>query len=251
MTDAELVVYEGALLSPAADLATVASRFGEYHELCRLLLTDDDWQVANVPRPFLKRSGWRKLATAMGVNLEQLRREVHRDDGGAVVWAEFTYRATAPNGRFADAIGGCAFAERKPHAWAHRDHDITATAETRAKNRACADLFGLGALSAEEIDGEHPGHPADREAAPVANRPLPNGGRPPIDLSGPPWQGELNTFRAACSALAKDVGRDPDILRHQVVAFATDNRTKSSKELTAGDMPRVWEALRSAREQLL
>ncbi|KAJ1494658.1 hypothetical protein T484DRAFT_1765067 [Baffinella frigidus] len=55
-----------------------------------------------------------------------------------------------PDGRFSDGWGGAMPGEKK---FAKPNHDIEslkagsqvpATAETRAKNRACSDLFGIG-----------------------------------------------------------------------------------------------------------
>jgi len=71
------------------------------------------------------------------------------------VFAEFVVRATAPNGRSVDGWGAASVAEKgnpSGKALGKLMHDIPATAETRAKNRACADLFGLGEVSAEEVD---------------------------------------------------------------------------------------------------
>ncbi|QBI19364.1 hypothetical protein ER308_07265 [Egibacter rhizosphaerae] len=127
----------------------------------------------------MKRSGWRKLSTAFGVTFEIVHRDIERDDRGAVRRAEFTTRAIAPNGRQVDGWGACDVFERccepgctrggrhqhcagvdgfRAHedAWTHfskAEHDIPATAETRSKNRAAADLFGMGEVSAEEMQG--------------------------------------------------------------------------------------------------
>lgn len=228
VTGSELVAYEGALIQPAASLPDIAAAFAGYRELCAMLLDDADFQPINGGQ-FLKKSGWRKLATAMGVTLAQVRREVGRDSDGRVMWAEFTYRATAPNGRYAEAEAACSTRERK---FTHPDHDVIATAETRAKSRACSDLFGLGALSAEELDGGENG------AGGSGN------GTPPSDK-------ELMAFRTAVRALAKDAGHpDEEWLRHRIVGLATEGRTESARDLWGSDMRRCWDELASAREAL-
>lgn len=53
----------------------------------------------------------------------------------------FVQRAIMPDGRFSDGWGGCTPVEKR---FAKPNHDVPATAETRAKNRACSDLFGIG-----------------------------------------------------------------------------------------------------------
>jgi len=75
------------------------------------------------------------------------------------VRARFKVRATSPNGRHMDGIGICDVTERQ---FTHPEHDIVATAHTRAINRAFADLFGLGAVSAEEMTEERPSFDARR-----------------------------------------------------------------------------------------
>lgn len=179
-----------ALVRPAADLAQVERAFKDYQQLTQRLLTDDDYQPIRQWNPrtkqqetkkFPKRSAWRKLAVAFGVTFEIVSRDKDRDDKGRIINADFVVRATAPNGRFSDGWGNCDRYERccqqgctKKHThcpsdcdgvrhFSHAEHDIPATAETRAKNRAAADLFGMGQVSAEEIVGD--GAPAESRLA--------------------------------------------------------------------------------------
>ena len=56
-----------------------------------------------------------------------------------------------PNGCFADGWGNCSRGER---GFAHPNHDIPATAHTRATNRAIADLIGAGEVTAEEMQAD-------------------------------------------------------------------------------------------------
>ena len=76
--------------------------------------------------------------------------------------AEYVVEAKAPNGRSAVGVGIASIHERQ---FSNPEHDIPATAHTRAKNRAFADLFGLGEVSAEEIS-DGPG----RQVVPVGSR---------------------------------------------------------------------------------
>jgi len=145
----DLEVITTALVQPSGSNSDIVGAMHDYQELCRALLNDGDFQTIQ-GKQFRKRSAWRKLAVAYGVSFEIVDRSLFWDDDGNLKSAEFIVRATAPNGRFADGWGACHVGER--NAGRKAMHDIPATAETRAKNRAAADLFGMGEVSAEEID---------------------------------------------------------------------------------------------------
>ncbi len=141
------------LIQPAATVGEIAQAFRAYQELRSQILTADDFQEIPQGR-FLKRSGWRKLSTAFAVNFTLLEKHIERDDQGKAIYAEFIVRAMAPNGRYADGWGSCSIDEDRWNRQSSRnkqDHDLPATAYTRATNRACADLFGMGEMSAEEM----------------------------------------------------------------------------------------------------
>ena len=146
------VPISDALVRPAASVSAIEESFHEYQQLCARLLTADDVQHIG-GRSFRKKSAWRKLAVAFGVSCEVRERIYDRDESGAILRAEVVVRATAPNGRYMDGLGVCDVSERK---FSKPQHDIPATAMTRATNRACADLFGMGEVSAEEITDEVP-----------------------------------------------------------------------------------------------
>lgn len=148
---ADLVPFEhSALVRPAGTPNEIAQVFTDYQELCKRLLDDQDYQSIGGKR-FPKRSAWRKLAVAFGVTFTILERTISRDEEGRVQWAEFVVRALSPGGRHADGWGSCSL-RGEDRRFSKPDHDIPATAETRAKNRAAADLFGMGDVSAEEIE---------------------------------------------------------------------------------------------------
>jgi hypothetical protein len=131
-TKAAMEVYQSgmhAVLDPVTDWQTFTDRKGEKHS-------------------FLKRSGWRKIATWFGLDLEVRSSETDRDVNGDPLRTRVICRAIAANGRFADGEGACDLHERsvtKP------EHDLLAIAGTRAMNRAISNLVGLGAVSAEEL----------------------------------------------------------------------------------------------------
>lgn len=141
-----------ALVRAAASVSDVEQAFRDYQRLCAVLLDDDDVQRIQ-GKTFRKKSAWRKLAVAFGVSCEVIERIYDRDDAGRIVRAEIVVRAFAPNGRRMDGLGICDISERR---FSKPNHDVPATAMTRATNRACADLFGMGEVSAEEILDDGP-----------------------------------------------------------------------------------------------
>ncbi len=166
------------LVRAVAPVADVVAAQAEYHQLCGALLDRGDYQRIG-SKDFPKKSAWRKLAVAFNVSVELIDRTYERDEAGRIVRAEVIARATAPNGRTMDGLGACDLfekccpggaegcpikAQRHRHCrtncpgsvhFSNASHDLPATAATRATNRACADLFGMGEVSAEEVANEH------------------------------------------------------------------------------------------------
>jgi hypothetical protein len=140
------------------DPDTLLQSFEEYQDLLQRLLTDDDWQgKPNRPGSFVKKKGWRKIATAFDLDVTVIpgMSKIERDGDGSPIRAEVWMRAIAPSGRTMDGDGYCSvteprFAEAKGRQ--KLENDLRATATTRAKNRAISDLIGMGDVSAEEID---------------------------------------------------------------------------------------------------
>jgi hypothetical protein len=121
-----------------------------YQAFTAAMLVEKDWQRAPGIAPFVKRSGWRKIATGYTLSCEILEDEViERDERGepkrARAKARVFHRET---GRSWDGTGRCSTTERR---FSKPEHDVTATAVTRAINRATADLVGFGEVSAEEV----------------------------------------------------------------------------------------------------
>jgi hypothetical protein len=168
------------------DPEQVVEGMRQYQRLLRDLLEPSDWQTEDkygnpLERPFLKKSGWRKIARAFNLSFERVSSQVERDEQGNPLRAEVWIRAVAPNGQFGDGDGYCSLDEprfERNCGRAKLENDLRSTATTRAKNRATADLVGMGEVSAEEIaaGGEEDGHaealaagaPASEELARVA-----------------------------------------------------------------------------------
>ena len=173
----------------AMPLGQVRAAMAEYQDGLQALLDDSDWQSFTdrrdgSPKQFVKRSGWRKVATWFGLDLlvrstliERVAARVCPKCGHAYIErgtnegdpqrALVTARAVAPNGRAAEDVGACSLDERR---FSKPEHDLIATATTRALNRATSNLVGMGELSAEEV--------GDAEPTPV---PLPDWAQPASD----------------------------------------------------------------------
>jgi hypothetical protein len=131
--------------APVADAVALQKTF---HDLSAALLDQSDYQRIG-GKEYKTKSAWRKLAAAFNVSDEIVEKNYDRDpETGRIVRAEFTVRATAPNGRSTVGVGLASVFERH---FNNPEHDLPATAHTRAKSRAFSDLFGLGEVSAEEM----------------------------------------------------------------------------------------------------
>lgn len=152
----ERAQHAPTLVKPVATLEETRQVFKAFQQAKFGLLEQSDIQQLRNER-FIKKSGWRKIAVFFGLSLQKLsEREIVKD--GRRIY-EVTYRAIAPGGQFQDATGYCSWDEAGPASRAKKsaaeaaklEHDVRATAETRAKNRAISDLVGGGEVSAEEM----------------------------------------------------------------------------------------------------
>lgn len=174
---------ENSLVRPVANVEEVAEVYQQFESIKEGLLTSDDTQQIGTGKNkqrFITKSGWRKIATAFNVSVDVTAKERAVEDG-VVVW-RVKARATAPNGKVTESWSSCASNEsnhmeyirdqesvdtdrddimKVDGKWRRlkeprevNDHDILATAETRAKNRAISDLVGGGSVSAEEVSKE-------------------------------------------------------------------------------------------------
>ena len=147
----DVVPVRAGLVELAAPLEHLVAAQQAHMATCEALLDKSTDYQAIGGKTFKKKSAWQKLATAYNVSTEVVAEEYLYDEEGHTRRAKFRVRATAPNGRFAEGTGLCDVIERT--FGLKQDHDIPATAETRATNRACSNLFGLGEVSAEEAQG--------------------------------------------------------------------------------------------------
>lgn len=191
-----VAVSANTLVVPAAPLAAVAQAFAAYQELRSHIVTSADLQpIGREGKTFVKKSGWRKMAVAFGVSDRIVREDERFDDDGQITRCKIVVEAIAPNGRTSEGVGLCHIyerccpartggkcydAEKRWHTccsaetcdgrkhFSKPEHDIPATAHTRAKNRAFSDLFGFGEVSAEELSGL--GTAPDESAAALVNK---------------------------------------------------------------------------------
>jgi hypothetical protein len=152
-------IERSAPLMPMLGAGDAAAAMSAYQELCAAVLTPADWIGApGEPDSFVRRSGWDKLATFYGASVVLLgETKLERDADGRLLRASARARATDPRtGRVRDGGGACGRDEPRFATSRGRqkiEHDLPASAETRATNRAIANLVGFGAVSAEEVDG--------------------------------------------------------------------------------------------------
>lgn len=165
-----------SLVRPVENVDEVVGVYEQFEEIKSKLLGKEDVQEISGSNHITK-SGWRKIATAFNLSVDTVNVEKTVEDG--IVSYMVQARATAPNGKSASGSGMCASNEsnhmetvsgtenwdkddddvfKVDGKWrrllppkAVNEHNIMATAETRAKNRAISDLVGGGQVSAEEM----------------------------------------------------------------------------------------------------
>lgn len=174
----DIVPADGAegIVTPAADLDKIKEGIQAFDKVKKEILSSSDVQKISGDNHITK-SGWRKIATAFNVSVEVV--ESQRIFESGVIKYKVTAKAVAPNGKTVTGMGMCASNEsnhmetlddvvepdkerddiikvdgkwrrlKKPNEV--NEHNIMATAETRAKNRAISDLVGGGEVSAEEM----------------------------------------------------------------------------------------------------
>ncbi|XP_077222827.1 uncharacterized protein LOC143870202 [Tasmannia lanceolata] len=116
------------------------SLFKQYQNAAMAILEKTDYTMIS-GNPFIKKSGWRKISFFFNLSFEIKDKSIEFDENRNVLRAEFVVRAFMQGGRFSDGWGSC---ERREKRFLKPNHDIPSTAETRAKNKACQDLLGIG-----------------------------------------------------------------------------------------------------------
>ena len=145
-----VVVEQDSAAISTVNVDQAIEEWNAYQKITELMLDETDYQQIQ-GRAFKKKSAWRKYARAFNITTEIIDKDIVKTDKGQVKEASFIVRATLPTGRYADGWGNCSRQEGNK---AHPNHDIPATAMTRATNRAIADLIGAGEVTAEEIQAE-------------------------------------------------------------------------------------------------
>jgi len=138
---------------PLVKLEEAIAAWEQYQGLINALIKANDIVVVNNVQK-AKKSGINKIAKFFGYSCEIIRaykENVTGPQGGrGFVWRVWA-RAIARNGQFRVAGAACSSAERR---FAHLEHDVLATAETRAKKRAIEELAGMGELELIENEEE-------------------------------------------------------------------------------------------------
>ena len=151
---------ENDIVRASANIGAALTEYRQIQEILDTQLADCTIEIRG--KVFRKKNYWRAVATAFNLSLTLIeeRSEDRDEDWGFLC----TYRATAPNGRFADGDGTC-FAIEKASGQ-DSVHNVRAHAATRAINRAISNLVGFGEVSAEEMDYREPKPKAKAAAKP-------------------------------------------------------------------------------------
>ena len=162
-----VVVEQDSAAISTVNVEQALQEWNAYQKITELMLDETDYQQIQ-GRAFKKKSAWRKYARAFNITTEIIDKDIVKTDKGAVKEASFIVRATLPTGRYADGWGNCS---RREGNKAHPNHDMPATAMTRATNRAIADLIGAGEVTAEEIQAELKMEAVERAKAKLRKKP--------------------------------------------------------------------------------
>ncbi len=153
----------------AASMGEIKAAIDDFNQFKKTVIMSDPKNYQQIKRKnfktnqdeervYITKAGWRLIAYAFNISLaivddiKEASESRPGDNREHYTW-RVRVKATLPNGRYVVGDGACSTRER---GFAKEDHDIYATAVTRAKNRAISDLVGSGEVSAEEIDDESP-----------------------------------------------------------------------------------------------
>jgi hypothetical protein len=112
------------IVVPPLSVSEILEHFNRIQELKRRLIDPESDVVLIKGRPYIKKSGWRKLAFSFNLSDEIVREEKEERPDGEVIYRIWT-KVTAPNGRSVVAVG-CASSKEKDYA--HLAHDPYALA---------------------------------------------------------------------------------------------------------------------------
>ena len=155
------------MVRPVVSVKEAVDAWKEFQDLKSALLTKDD--LCDIGgKPYVRKSGLRKIKTCFNISLQVIDDKRRELEGGEFEYTAYV-KATAPNGTSVEAICSCnsmePFGDRQKKSAAKQSnipldqlkpetvaYAIRSMAQTRAYNRAIADLIGGGEISAEEIE---------------------------------------------------------------------------------------------------
>lgn len=97
------------IVEPAADASEVKEMYDRFSDMKSEIIGKEDKQkIGN--NFFIKKSGWRKIATAFNVSVSVAEKEIKREpiaEGFELIHVIVTAEASAPNGKSVSAMGAC------------------------------------------------------------------------------------------------------------------------------------------------
>lgn len=152
-------VTMAGIVAPIMDIDALVEQIKRFDDFKQRVLAPDDYLMIQ-GKQFIRKSGLMKYALACGLSLERVEESRVYDEKKDRVTYHFMYRAVAPNGRFAEAVGSATSDEKGKLS----EHYTRALAQTRASNRAVSNLVASGQVSAEEVGhDDNEGSTAERE----------------------------------------------------------------------------------------
>lgn len=155
MTETAITVFEP--VKPLVTPDQAKEQYQTFEQIKAALLSPRDYAEI-MGKKYVTKSGFRKIAVVFGLSDQIMHEERTQREDDSFMW-RLRVQTKAPNGRVCEGVGVCDSRERK---FSHVEHDVYATAHTRAKNRAISDMVAGGLVSAEEMG-----------AAPTDNKPRP------------------------------------------------------------------------------
>jgi len=181
MPETKTMVPVKEFAKPLVSVDEAREAFNRYQGLMNALMKEGDL-VEIQGKKKIKKSGMNKVSKFFGISCEIIRiykeNVVGPQGGRGFVWRVWA-KAMAPNGQFRVAGAACSSSERR---FAHLEHDVYATAETRAKKRAIEELAGMGEYELAEENGETEEQPPARNLR--RNETFTESGRIEKDLGG-------------------------------------------------------------------
>jgi hypothetical protein len=167
MSDTSLVTVEARAVTKPMSAMEMEEQIRAYFAMQQVLDKALPGAIMEIQgHLFRKKSYWRAIAVAFGIELEMVSEDRFESSGGGWGWKAL-YKATLPNGKSMTGDGICTSNEKRGNSCT--EHNVRSHCHTRAKNRAIADLVGFGEVSAEEVERDDVPQPTVRAPAPREN----------------------------------------------------------------------------------